>query len=176
LTGTHAIPPSVVHQDEHCILGTFRNVVIAVWVTDTRIEALRILGGVLPRLGADFPGGIGLVQIVGERHPPLRAESRHELNQILKAGGSSVRCSTVVFEGQGFRAAAVRGIAAGLVMLTRVPFPHQVFGKLGPALDTQISHLPPATPSLDRAALEQAIASLRARHQRSRPATATASA
>jgi hypothetical protein len=166
LTGTQAIPPNVVHADEHCILGTFRNVAIAIWHNDTHIEALRILGGVLPRLAAQFPDGIGLMQIVGERHPPLRADSRGELNRMLRAASSCIRCSTVVFEGQGFRAAAVRGIAAGMVMLMRVPFPHQVFGNLSLALDTQVAHLPSGTPRLDQALLSQAITSLRERFAR----------
>ena len=166
LTGTQASPPNVVHADEHCILGTFRNLAIAIWHNDTHIEALRILGGVLPRLAAQFPDGIGLVQIVGEQHPPLRADARGELNRVLRGASSCIRCSTVVFEGQGFRAAAVRGIAAGMVMLMRVPFPHRVFGSLSLALDTQVANLPLGKPKLDQARLTQAITSLRQRFER----------
>ncbi len=174
MSATNPSLPRVVYGDVHCIAGTFHNVAIVVWDNDTQTEALRMVTDMLTRLGAQFPAGIGLVQVVGERHPALRAEARAELNKMLKAGAGHIRCSSLVFEGHGFRAAAVRGIAAGLMMLARVPFPHHVFGDLQPALDLQLAHLPPSTPRLERAALHRAVDTLRARFRR--PAAASHSA
>jgi hypothetical protein len=164
LSDTKTSPPRVVHEDAHCTAGTFQNVGIVIWRDDTEAASVRIVGQMLGRLSSQFPAGIGLMQLVGEGHPPLRAESRAELNRVLRSGATSIRCSTLVFEGQGFKAAAVRGIAAGLVMLKRVPFPHQVVN-LQTAVDMQIAHIPPGAPRFDRAELNFAIEALRARLQ-----------
>jgi hypothetical protein len=163
---TSSSSPRVVYGDVHCIAGTFQNLAIVVWDNDTQTEAMRMVADMLWRLASQFPAGIGLLQVVGERHPPLRGQTRSELNRMLRAAAGYLRCSTLVFEGQGFRAAAMRGLAAGLVMLARWPFPHQVCRTLQAALDLQMAHLPPGLPDLDRAAFSRAVDILRARFRR----------
>jgi hypothetical protein len=159
--------PRVFHEDAHCIAGTFRNLAIAIWHDDTQPQTVRILAQMLQRLSSQFAAGVGLMQVIGEHHPNLRSESRAELNRMLKAGTPYIRASSLVFEGQGFRAATIRGIAAGLVMLTRVPYPHKVFADLKTAIDFQVTHLPSSF-RITAPDLAQALTTLRTRH-RDRP-------
>jgi hypothetical protein len=163
MSGPKPKQPRIVHQDGHCLIATFENVGIAIWIDDTERKSVQLLGETLRRLANDYPQGVGLVQLVAEDHPPLRSETRAELNLMLRRGTGYIRCSTVIFEGTGFRAAALRGIVAGLVMLARVPFPHQVFAKVEAAADWQLAHLRPTSPQLLDTDLVGAITALRAR-------------
>jgi hypothetical protein len=155
--------PKIVHQDDHFFAGTFQNMAIAVWEDETLPTNVRLLREMVRRLGGEHPGGIGLVQVVGAHHPHIGPDARNELGVLLKASAPYIRCSTVVFEGTGFRAAAVRGLVAGLVMLSRVPFPHQVFATLEAAVDWQVAHMRTINPALGRPALTEAIEDMRAR-------------
>jgi hypothetical protein len=82
---------------------------------------------------------------------------------MLKGGAGYIRSSTVVFEETGFRAAAVRGIVASLIMLSRVPFPHRVFASVAAAMDWQLELLRAIAPDLGREELVGAIEALRSR-------------
>ena len=68
--------------------------------------------------------------------PP--AASRNELAATLR-GASFIKASAVAFEGQGFRAAAVRGVVTGLTALARQPFPHKVFAHVAMWDDGMVS-------------------------------------
>lgn len=58
---------------------------------------------------------------------------RDELAKVLRGVSTSVACSALVFEGGGFRAAAVRAITTTINQVARQPFPHRVFATVDEA-------------------------------------------
>src|SRR5262249_33324306 len=71
--------------------------------------------------------GIGLLTIVEARTPMPNAQARDALAAFLKEASGYIRASAVIFEGNSFRASAVRGVATGLTLLAKQPFPHKFF-------------------------------------------------
>lgn len=62
--------------------------------------------------------------------PP--ADIRQRLSTALERTVDPV-LSAVVYEGSGFRAAAVRGVVTGLTALKKLPYPHRVFASVNAA-------------------------------------------
>ncbi len=151
----------VEHRSAQSVIGTFENVGVAIWKTATSLELVGLLGVTLRRLSRDYDRGIGLIQVVDQAHPPIGSDVRTELHKMLIGASAYVRCSTVVYEGHGFRAAAVRGIVTGLSMLARLPFPHNVFAAVPIAVEWQIAHLREIAPELRRDEMITAIETLR---------------
>jgi hypothetical protein len=121
-------PAAVVHRiGDHCVAATWRSVGILIWRNETRAVDVSFGSEMLDRLAKSHPDGVGLFQFVEDACMNLSSESRAALANLLSKGRSYIRCSTVVFNGVGFRAAAVRGIATGLFWLAKPGFPHEAF-------------------------------------------------
>jgi hypothetical protein len=56
----------------------------------------------------------------------LRAVQVRKALADLLTESHIIRCSAVIMEGTGFRAAAVRGVVTSLTMLARHEFPHRI--------------------------------------------------
>lgn len=155
----------VTHRDDHCAMGVVGNVMIAVWSDETQVGTVRLLGAEVKRLAARWPrAAVGLLQVVEDTCAPLGPDERSEFSKILKSGGDYIRCSSVVFEGSGFRAAALRGIVTGVALFARAPFPHTVFAEANSAVDWQVAHLRSIYPNLTAAALITGVDNLRKSH------------
>jgi hypothetical protein len=154
---------NVIQHNAYAALGTFENIGVAIWKSATTIELVGVLGAALQKLGQEHEGGIGLIQVVGDTHPALPSDVHRALQRMLVGAAGHLVCSTVVFEGQGFRAAAVRSVVTGLAMLARLPFPHHIFATVPIAVDWEIAHLKPVAPNLRRDDVVRAIEGLRAR-------------
>lgn len=124
-----AEPAPVVHRiSDHCVAATWRSIGILIWRKETPPVDVSFGSEMLGRLAKSYPGGVGLFQFVEDSCMNLPSESRAALANLLSVGRPYIRCSTVVFNGIGFRAAAVRGIATGLFWLAKPGFPHEAFG------------------------------------------------
>lgn len=122
-------PIEVICVDRHHIVATWRCVLIVVWRDETLVSSVIHASSVLDRLSADHRSGVALVQVVEEGCRPPNTEERKAVEQLLAEGRKSVKCSSVVFEGEGFKAAIVRGVVAGIAAITRTAFPHRVFAR-----------------------------------------------
>jgi hypothetical protein len=111
-------------------IAVYRDVFVLVWRHDTTMEGCAAVRHDLFEMAQTRPKGLALITIVEELAPMPPAESRQELAKILTDASDHIRASAVVFEGTGFRAAAVRSVVVGLTMLARQKFPHKVFGNL----------------------------------------------
>lgn len=150
----------IVHGDAHCAIGTVANVVLAIWREETWPLTVRILGAEIKRLQArQKTSGVGVIQILEDGIKPLGGDARAEFSKILQAGQDYILCSSVVFEGDGFRAAAIRGIVTGLALFSRTPFPHTVFSNVEAAVGWHMAHqgrdIPGLTPDLLLECVEQ---------------------
>ncbi len=128
---------------KHCTVVTWLNVCVTVWHEQTLVEDIAAVSEVLGRLSREDPQGVGLVQFVDDGCRSLSPESRAAITKMLERGRPYIKCSTVIFNGDGFRAAAIRALATGIFWLARPGFPHQVFADTASAAALQASYLAP---------------------------------
>jgi hypothetical protein len=133
----------IVEVDEHHAAASYRNMFIVCWTGDTKPGAVARLIQPMVRLGEQFPDGIGLMQVVSASTGPPSSEARGALSKLLQAGSEYIRCSSLVVPGVGFRMAAARAFATGLIMLARLRFPHEVYARVAEAATWQVTLLPP---------------------------------
>jgi hypothetical protein len=118
---------SVVAVDKDHVLATFRHVVVCVWLKETRASAVDAASDKLAELASSFGHRVAIIQVVERGAGNLNRDTRAALAALLKRGRDYIRASAVVYDGEGFRSAAVRMIVSGLVQLNNPGFAHQVF-------------------------------------------------
>jgi hypothetical protein len=128
-----------------CVIAGWQNVCVVVWRDQTRAEDVRRVSVALDCLALEHREGVGLVQFIDDASESLslEPEARAALTDLLARGRGSIRCSSIVFGGTGFRASAVRAIVTGIAWLARPGFPHQVFPRTADAAAVQAAHLAP---------------------------------
>jgi hypothetical protein len=134
----------VAHVDDNHIVGTWRNVFLCLWRHETHAGAIRNLKPVIERVKAANPAGAAMLTVVEPKASMPTPEARDELPRLFKAVGVGIACSGLVFEGIGFRAAAVRALTTTFNLLAAQPFPHRVFAKVSEAEAMFIERLPPS--------------------------------
>ncbi len=109
-------------------------VVLAIWRGQTTLSAVRRGEQVVERHAGRHPDrGVLLLTIVEAAAPLPPLECRIELAAMLKRAAGKVERSSLVFEGEGFRAASVRAVVAGISLFSRPSYPHRVFNTVGAA-------------------------------------------
>ncbi|WP_437284664.1 serine/threonine protein kinase [Sorangium sp. So ce406] len=164
-------PCHLVARHPDYILATWRQIFCTIWRQDTTKEGVRHLADACRGFAKQYPRGIGLLTIIegGASFPP--APVRDALSAFLAEASSFTRCSAVVVEGAGFRAAAVRSIVTGLSLVARQRYPHK-FCDLRKAGQMFAEILPAATGiRVDDAALMASLDHLRQVVGRWDPAT-----
>jgi len=125
-------------DDAHGV-GVWRNLLVAVWRTETRAPAVERVSQVLGRLAAKHPD-VALLQVVEAGATAPDAAARRALSGMLKEHARVIRCSAVVYEGDGFRAATLRAVVTGIALLSHPPYPHVVFGSTIAAINWTARH------------------------------------
>jgi hypothetical protein len=150
----------VVARNEDYLLASWREIFAVVWLRETSIEGVLKLHAASAEYALSSPGGIGLLAIVSRHAWTPSSAQRKQLAYFL-TNARYIRCSAVVMEGSGFRAATVRSVVTALDMLARYPFPQRVCD-LEDAIAMFMRELPPATRRpLSEAALTLALRALR---------------
>jgi hypothetical protein len=147
----------VAHPDY--ALAHWRQVFLVLWRRETTMEGARHLETACTAFARTQPGGIGLLTIVESGAPLPPAAARDAIAAFLASGSAFIKCSAVVFEGSGFRAAAVRSVVTGLTLMAKQAYPHKVCN-LEEAVSMFARILPAATkvpfnPSLFSASLTE---------------------
>lgn len=114
VTGDHAV-------------ASFHDVFVIVWRHRTTHEGVRACHRGFAKFSAAHPRSAGLVTVVEVGAPLPPPDVRQAIANLLASFAPIVKASALVHEGEGFRAAAVRGVVTGLTMLATVPYPHRVF-------------------------------------------------
>jgi hypothetical protein len=131
--------PEIIVENPDGVLATWRNVVIAVWRVHTRVDALLHLEVVLRRFALTHQQ-IGLFQVLEPTIRPLDSDQRDVLDKTLRGAGT-ITSSSVLYEGSGFQAAAVRAVVAAVRALRPHAFPHRVFADMSTAIEFHAVHL-----------------------------------
>ena len=154
-------PWKVVTKNHDYALASWNEIVAVVWRHERTLEAVRQLDEAVAELARSHPKGIGMLTIVSEGAPLPPSAARKAIADLLTASSAFIRCSVVIMEGTGFRAAAVRSVVTGLTMLAKHDFPHQICDVEG-AVRMYADVLPRATGrALDPNAVRAAINVLR---------------
>ncbi|WP_437733469.1 serine/threonine-protein kinase [Sorangium sp. So ce1335] len=110
------------------VIASWQQIFCTIWRRETTEESVRRVSDACAAFARQHPRGIGLLTIVeGEASLPP-APARKALAGFLAEASAFIRCSAVVLEGAGFRAAAVRSVVTGLSLVARQRFPHRVCG------------------------------------------------
>jgi hypothetical protein len=125
--------------DEEHGVGVWRNLLIAVWRKETRAGAVDSVSAVLAQL-ARTHRDVALLQVIEEGALAPDADARRAISNMLKQHGGVIRCSAVVYEGDGFRAATLRAVVTGIALLSRPLYPHVVFASSISAINWTARH------------------------------------
>lgn len=152
---------NIVEESDNFVLASWQQIFAVVWRQDTTLEGARALHRQCLEFASKHPRGIGLLTIVSATAPMPPSPVRQAVADFLAAGSTFIKCSAVLMEGAGFRAAAVRSVVTGLTMLAKQAYPHRVCS-LPDAVTMLASTLPVASgQAVTKAALRAAIDELR---------------
>lgn len=126
------------HDDQHGV-GAWRNLLIVVWRKDTRAAAVDGVSAVLTELTRRHRD-VALLQVIEEGATAPDADARRALSAMLRQHGGAIRCSAIVYEGDGFRAATLRAVVTGIALLSRPAYPHVVFASTIAAINWTARH------------------------------------
>ncbi len=147
---------AVVNEDADHRVALFGPLVLSVWI-HTRVEALRAMEKTIHEAAPGAPHGrVGLFVVVQPQSSGLPSAARQELARIRRDG--PIELTVLVYAGDGFGAALVRGITTSLNLLEPPQKQTHVFADVPPAarwIETK-------APSYGRAAaIEAAVQTLR---------------
>lgn len=156
-------PWNIVERDDDYVLASWQQIFVVVWRHDTTLQGVEALHRECRQFAAEHARGIGLLTIVSEKAPMPASAARHAVADFLAQGSTYIKCSAVLMEGTGFRAAAVRSVVTGLTMLAKQAYPHRVCSL--PDAVTLLSRTLPAASgrAVNPTALHAAIDELRER-------------
>ena len=115
------------------VLAVCERMLVAIFRGTTTVQAVRRSGQLVSELYAARQGPVLVLTVVEEFASMPVLDVRVELVAYLKRVNGLVDRSAVVFEGDGFRAATVRSIVAGVSLFSRPDYPHRVFASVGAA-------------------------------------------
>lgn len=105
---------------------SWRNVFVIVWRSRTRAEDAQQIQRLLEEFSRVHSRGYFLLTVVQDSAPPPDTEARQAIAKYLKAGAAHIVAGAVVITGGLLRVSFVRGVATGLALLARQPFPFRV--------------------------------------------------
>jgi hypothetical protein len=131
----------LVHDRDHFVFTCDRFFVM-VWRRETRIDAVKRVNRIVTDFAVSLtPQRFCLLTLVEAGAPLPPAGSRAGLAHLLHANADFLVASAVAFEGSGFRAAAVRGVATSIAVMSNHQFPHRVFSSVFQATDFLVGEL-----------------------------------
>jgi hypothetical protein len=116
----------VVGKSPDYALAHWQQVFMVIWRKETTIDGAQHLHHACTAFAHTQPRGIGLLTIVESGAPLPPSAARDAIATFLASGSAFIKASAVVFEGSGFRAAAVRSVVTGLTLMARQAYPHKV--------------------------------------------------
>ena len=117
------------------------------------------------RLQRELPKGAGFIIIVRSDAPIPTERERTYARGCFEAAGKFAASAAMVIEGAGFVAAALRGAATAITLMSRMRYPFKVFGDVGSAAVFVINKLPDDM-RIEPSRLIREVAALRREHER----------
>jgi hypothetical protein len=115
------------------VLAVWDRVVIAVFRGKTSFAAVKRCEQIFDQYQRQLATPLLLLTVVDVEAPLPALDVRMELVASLHRANGRMLRSAVVFEGDGFKAASVRAVVAGISLFARPAYPHRVFSRVGSA-------------------------------------------
>jgi hypothetical protein len=122
-------------SDNDAVVARWRDFFLAVWKGETHMEAVDRLDAEMRRYRGENAIPVGMLMVVAERAALPSPSVRARMSRHMHRTHDEVRASALVYEGDGFRAAAIRAVVTGLNLVTKTAYPHKVFGSVLSAAD-----------------------------------------
>jgi hypothetical protein len=122
----------VTFDADHCI-ATYNGTFVQIWRASTTSRAVSGLRSAARAHAARWPGPISAVILIEQAASLPDGDMRKQVAAFWSDLGARLLCTAVVQEGDGFRAAAVRGLMTGLMLLSRPTSPYKIFRTIGEA-------------------------------------------
>ena len=153
----------VVEIDEDHVKGIYKNALFMVWARQTLAPAYRRAFSLVERLRSRHPQDVIVFQVVEDTAIPPEPDAKQTMAEFLKVEG--IKQFSVVFEANGFKAAAVRAIVHAGQAMARPRFPHSVHQSVpaSAAWNAALAHEHSA------AELQEAVQLLREHHRAAYP-------
>jgi hypothetical protein len=116
-----------------CVLALWEGVVLGLWRGKTTGAAMQRVGQIVKQYAIERQGPLLILTVVEKNAPLPPSEARAELVSFLKGGNGLVERHGLVFEGEGFRAASIRAVVAGVALFSRPDYPYRVFESVSAA-------------------------------------------
>jgi hypothetical protein len=142
--------PVVAYEDDACMVATWRSIVMPVMgkgklptrSADAQVRALLQHG---TRVGL---GRLAEITLISEQTQLPESETRQVLEAAVPLVTPYYACVAAIFEGEGFRAALVRGFLTSLQLLSRAKFPQKTFSSVDECAAWMLPHLKPLRMSI----------------------------
>lgn len=118
-------PWSLVTKTHDYALASLNEIAAITWRHETTLEGIQGSSMLVAEVARHYPKGIALLTVISEVAPMPSGEARKALADLMGAH-RPIRCSAVIMEGTGFRAAAVRSVVTGLTLLSHYEYPHRI--------------------------------------------------
>jgi hypothetical protein len=128
-------------SDEAHLVAIHRNVYITAWWGETTAARLRRVGEIGDELARQWPRGFVTLALIRAANAYLPANARAEAEKLSKSPSPNLKAIAQVIYGTGFKAAAIRSLATGMVLLARSKRPTKVFGTLESASTWLVPHM-----------------------------------
>jgi hypothetical protein len=124
---------SVEESSKDHVLAAWDRVVILFFQGKTSAASVRRCEHLIEEHSRRRGEQVLLLTIVDVAAPLPALEVRTEIAGALHRLNGKLARSAVVFEGEGFRAASVRAVVAGVSLFARAAYPHRIFSRVGAA-------------------------------------------
>lgn len=124
-------------QDPDVVIATRPGLLVASWAGTVRSSQIERLDHVIPELVRASEGGKYCSITIIEPTISMRFEedARERSARLQKRWGGHMHAQAYLVEGVGFLPAAVRTVTSGLHLVTRAPYPLEVFRDAREAAD-----------------------------------------
>jgi hypothetical protein len=157
------VPATVFYEQEGCVMGTWRDVAIAVWGVRGTLALTQVLDEMSTKLLKAHPR-VSSVQIIVNKAPLPDSATRAKMAELTQRVSGDLAAVGSVLEGSGFWASALQSFLTSLYWFQRRPFEARVCGSIAEVSRWLPEHHHKRTgTALDPAELEWALTALRNR-------------
>jgi hypothetical protein len=144
------------------VVAELEGVVVLWWRTDVSVEGAAATDQIMEQLERRSARHFGFITVV-DAQADLRVPgpARTAVSRMIKRFEPSISAAAIVFEGDGFKATAVRSIVTAINLAARNKFPNRVFPLVAPAVRWVLESL--EGPKTQPAILVDRIAALRSK-------------
>jgi hypothetical protein len=121
------------YLDEDIGIGTAKDVFVVVWRERTTLETVARACSEFQSYANSWGRELAMMVVVEEHAKMPDPGAREAIASFLATASDKLVIAALVYEGQGFVAASIRGVVIGLTLLARQPYPYRVFASVGEA-------------------------------------------